>query len=96
MAVSDGVQVEPLLVSTVAEVLGVNDKLQLAELEAEHRKLRARELMQAGVTLADPARIDVRGTLTSGRDVFIDVNAIFEGRVILGDRVKVGRRSRRP
>jgi bifunctional UDP-N-acetylglucosamine pyrophosphorylase/glucosamine-1-phosphate N-acetyltransferase len=90
MAVSEGVQVEPLLVSTVAEVLGVNDKLQLAELEAEHRKLRARELMQAGVTLADPARIDVRGTLTSGRDVFIDVNAIFEGRVILGDRVKVG------
>lgn len=90
MAVADGVQVTPLVAPSVAEVLGVNDKLQLAELEAEHRKARARELMLAGVTLADPARLDVRGTLVTGRDVFIDVNAVFEGKVTLGDRVHVG------
>jgi bifunctional UDP-N-acetylglucosamine pyrophosphorylase/glucosamine-1-phosphate N-acetyltransferase len=90
MAVADGVKVTPLLASSVAEVLGVNDKLQLAELEAENRKIRARDLMLAGVTLVDPARIDVRGTLVTGRDVFIDVNAVFEGNVTLGDRVHVG------
>lgn len=90
MAVTDGVKVTPLLASSVAEVLGVNDKLQLAELEAENRKTRARDLMLAGVTLVDPSRIDVRGTLVTGRDVFIDVNAVFEGKVTLGDRVHVG------
>lgn len=90
MAVADGVKVAPLVAASVAEVLGVNDKLQLAELEAENRKIRARELMLAGVTLVDPARIDVRGTLTTGRDVFIDVNAVFEGSVTLGHRVRIG------
>lgn len=90
MAVADGVKVTPLVAPSVAEVLGVNDKLQLAELEAEHRKTRARELMLAGVTLVDPARIDVRGALATGRDVFIDVNVVFEGKVTLGDRVHVG------
>ena len=90
MAVADGVAVTPLVAPTVAEVLGVNDKLQLAELEAEHRRLCARDLMLAGVTLADPARIDVRGRLSTGRDVFIDVNAVFEGTVSLGDRVRIG------
>jgi len=90
MAVDDGVKVLPLVAPTIAEVLGVNDKLQLAELEAEIRKSRARELMLAGVTLVDPARIDVRGTLTTGRDVFIDVNAVFEGHVSLGHRVRIG------
>ena len=90
MAVADGVQVAPLVAPTAAEVLGVNDKIQLAELETELRKTRARELMVAGVTLADPARIDVRGTLTAGRDVFIDVNNVFEGKVTLGDRVRIG------
>jgi bifunctional UDP-N-acetylglucosamine pyrophosphorylase/glucosamine-1-phosphate N-acetyltransferase len=90
MAVADGIQVTPLVAPSVAEVLGVNDKVQLAELEAEHRKTRARELMIAGVTVVDPTRIDIRGTLTTGRDVFIDVNAVFEGRVVLGDRVHVG------
>ena len=90
MAVEDGVEVAPLVATTVAEVLGVNDKLQLAELEAEVRGQRARELMLAGVTLVDPARIDVRGTVAVGRDVFIDVNAVFEGTVTLGDRVHIG------
>jgi bifunctional UDP-N-acetylglucosamine pyrophosphorylase/glucosamine-1-phosphate N-acetyltransferase len=90
MAVTDGVTVAPLVAPSVAEVLGVNDKVQLAELEAENRKTRARDLMLAGVTVVDPARIDVRGSLVTGRDVFIDINAVFEGKVTLGDRVHIG------
>ena len=69
MAVKDKVKVTPLIAPTVAEVLGVNDKVQLAELEAMHRAERARELMVAGATLADPARIDIRGEVSVGRDV---------------------------
>ena len=90
MAVKDKIKVTPLIAPTIAEVLGVNDKAQLAELEAMHRAERARELMVAGATLADPARIDVRGAVTLGRDVFIDANVLFEGKVSLGDRVRVG------
>ncbi len=90
MAVAAQVAVEPLVAPTIPEVLGINDRVQLAEVEAEYRRLRARALMQAGVTLADPARIDVRGTLETGRDVFIDVNVVFEGRVTLGNRVHIG------
>jgi len=76
--------------ATVAEVLGVNDKVQLAELEAMHRTERARELMLAGATVIDPARLDVRGDVTLGRDVVIEPNVLLEGRVTLGDRVRVG------
>jgi bifunctional UDP-N-acetylglucosamine pyrophosphorylase / glucosamine-1-phosphate N-acetyltransferase len=90
MAVKERVPVLPLLAPTRAEVLGVNDKVQLAELESMHRQLRARELMLAGVTLVDPARFDVRGTVTAGRDVIIDVNVILEGEVTLGDGVRIG------
>ena len=90
LAVRDGFKVEAVIAPTVAEVLGVNDRLQLAELEAEYRRLRARELLEAGVMLADPARIDVRGKVVCGRDVAIDVNVVLEGEVALGDRVVVG------
>jgi bifunctional UDP-N-acetylglucosamine pyrophosphorylase/glucosamine-1-phosphate N-acetyltransferase len=90
MAVKEKVKVTPIISPTVAEVLGVNDKVQLAELEAQHRAVRARELMVAGATLADPARIDVRGEVTLGRDVFLDANVLLEGNVTLGDRVRVG------
>jgi bifunctional UDP-N-acetylglucosamine pyrophosphorylase/glucosamine-1-phosphate N-acetyltransferase len=90
MAVKDGLRVEAVVSPTVAEVLGVNDKLQLAQLEAEHRRLRANELMTAGVTLADPARIDLRGTVEHGRDVFLDANVLLEGAVRLGHRVRIG------
>ncbi|HYJ39726.1 MAG TPA: bifunctional UDP-N-acetylglucosamine diphosphorylase/glucosamine-1-phosphate N-acetyltransferase GlmU [Steroidobacteraceae bacterium] len=90
MAVKDKVKVTPLIAPTVAEVLGVNDKAQLAELEGLHRADRARELMVAGATLADPARIDVRGEVSLGRDVFIDANVLLEGKVALGDRVRIG------
>jgi len=90
LAVRDGFSVEAVMAPTVAEVLGVNDKVQLAQLEAEHRRLVAEELMRAGVTLADPARIDVRGRVEHGRDVFIDANVLLEGEVRLGDRVRIG------
>ncbi len=90
MAVKDKVKITPLVSPTLAETLGVNDKMQLAELEASYRAERARELMLAGATLADPARIDVRGEVTLGRDVFLDANVLLEGRVSLGDRVRVG------
>jgi bifunctional UDP-N-acetylglucosamine pyrophosphorylase/glucosamine-1-phosphate N-acetyltransferase len=90
MAVKDKVKVTPIISPTVAEVLGVNDKVQLAELEAMNRADRARELMIAGATLADPARIDVRGEVSLGRDVFLDANVLLEGKVTLGDRVRVG------
>ena len=90
MAVKQGLKVEAVVADDEAEVQGVNDKLQLAECEATHRRRRAAELMRAGVTLADPARFDARGSLLTGRDVYIDVNVVFEGKVTLGDRVRIG------
>ncbi len=90
MAVKDKVKVTPLIAPTIAEVLGVNDKAQLAELEGMHRAMCARDLMIAGATLADPARIDIRGDVSVGRDVFLDANVLLEGKVTLGDRVRIG------
>ncbi len=90
MAVKDKVAVRPLVAATEPEVLGVNDKLQLAQLEAALRGERAAAAMRAGATLADPARFDQRGELVLGRDVFIDADVLFEGRVVLGDRVRIG------
>jgi bifunctional UDP-N-acetylglucosamine pyrophosphorylase / glucosamine-1-phosphate N-acetyltransferase len=90
MAVKDKFSVTPLLAPTVTEVLGVNDKLQLAALEREYRRLRTRELMLAGVTVTDPERLDVRGAVSCGRDVVLDVNVLLEGPVQLGDGVYVG------
>jgi len=90
MAVKEKVAVNPLVATKVTEVLGVNDKIQLAELETAYRRQVARDLMLAGVTVADPARLDVRGNVTHGTDVFIDVNVVFEGNVKLGGRVRIG------
>src|SRR5512139_58683 len=90
MAVRDGVEVETHQPAHDWEVLGVNSKAQLAELERIHQGEVARALLNDGVTLADPARLDVRGSLACGRDVMIDVNCVFEGRVELGDGVQVG------
>ncbi|KVA21697.1 MULTISPECIES: bifunctional UDP-N-acetylglucosamine diphosphorylase/glucosamine-1-phosphate N-acetyltransferase GlmU [Burkholderia] len=72
------------------ETLGVNSKAQLAELERIHQRNIAETLLVDGVTLADPARVDVRGTLRCGRDVSIDVNCVFEGNVTLADNVTIG------
>lgn len=90
MAVRDAMRVNAVMAPTEMEVLGVNDKVQLAQLEAQLRADRARALMLEGVTLADPARIDIRGNVSVGRDVFIDVNAVLVGDVVLGDRVRIG------
>jgi bifunctional UDP-N-acetylglucosamine pyrophosphorylase / glucosamine-1-phosphate N-acetyltransferase len=90
MAVKDGVPVVAEVVADEAEVAGINDAAQLAELERVYQRRVAAALMQDGVRLADPARLDVRGSLHCGRDVEIDVNCIFEGQVSLGDGVKIG------
>jgi bifunctional UDP-N-acetylglucosamine pyrophosphorylase/glucosamine-1-phosphate N-acetyltransferase len=90
MAVRAGMKVNAVISPTEAEVLGVNDKVQLAKLEAAVRAERANALMLEGVTLADPARIDIRGPVSVGRDVFIDVNVVMVGTVELGDRVRIG------
>ena len=90
LAAEEGVPVRALQPSAEWETLGVNSKRQLAELERVHRQLAAERLLDAGVSLADPARIDVRGRLECGRDVSIDVSCVFEGEVVLGDRVSVG------
>jgi len=89
-AVADGVTVTSAEPDLVAETLGVNSKLQLAELERLFQLQQARELLEQGVTLADPARIDVRGALRCGRDVSIDVNCVFEGNVELEDGATIG------
>jgi bifunctional UDP-N-acetylglucosamine pyrophosphorylase / glucosamine-1-phosphate N-acetyltransferase len=89
-AVQDGVRIDATLAPTVAEVLGINDRAQLAGLESALRARLAAGLMAAGVTLVDPARVDIRGTLECGQDVVIDINAVFEGSVFLGDGVLIG------
>jgi bifunctional UDP-N-acetylglucosamine pyrophosphorylase / glucosamine-1-phosphate N-acetyltransferase len=90
MAVEDQIAVELLLAPSAAEVLGVNDKIQLAQVEGAYRRRQADELMRAGVTVLDPERLDVRGSVLAGRDVVLDVNVILDGRVTLGDRVRIG------
>ena len=90
MAVEQGVAVHTAQPAHLWEVLGVNSKVQLAELERTWQQGEAARLMAHGVTLADPARLDVRGKLVCGRDVEIDVGCIFEGDVQLGNNVRVG------
>jgi bifunctional UDP-N-acetylglucosamine pyrophosphorylase/glucosamine-1-phosphate N-acetyltransferase len=92
-AVADGVEVVSAQPSAEWEVAGVNSKAQLAELERRHQLNIANALLEKGVTLMDPARIDVRGELVCGRDVTIDVGCVFEGRVELADGVTVGAHS---
>jgi len=90
MAVKAGLKVDAVVASDAAELLGVNDRLQLAEVEAAYRRRRAGELMRAGATLVDPARFDARGPVRIGRDVYIDINVVLEGNVTLGDGVRIG------
>ncbi len=90
MAVADGVGVHTCQPGQSWETLGVNDKRQLAELERQYQGNIARQLMAQGVTLLDPARIEVRGRLQCGADVSIDVGCVFEGDVVLGNNVQVG------
>jgi bifunctional UDP-N-acetylglucosamine pyrophosphorylase / glucosamine-1-phosphate N-acetyltransferase len=89
-AVADGVAVAAVKAASESEVMGINDKVQLAEAERVLQQRLVRKLMLAGATLADPSRVDIRGTVSVGQDVFIDVNAVFEGTVQLGDNVVLG------
>lgn len=90
LAVRDGVPVAHAQPSAPWETLGVNSRIQQAQLERIWQGEQARRLLEQGVTLADPARFDVRGDLVCGRDVFIDVGCVFEGRVRLADGVRIG------
>ena len=90
MAATDKVRIGSAQPADSWETLGVNTRLQLALLERIRRELMANTLMDQGVTLIDPARIDIRGTLVCGRDCVIDVNCVFEGEVVLSDRVSIG------
>jgi bifunctional UDP-N-acetylglucosamine pyrophosphorylase/glucosamine-1-phosphate N-acetyltransferase len=89
-AVAEGLPVVASMAPDETEVLGVNSPAQLADLERRLQRRHADALMDAGVRLADPARIDIRGTLRCGRDVSIDVGCVFEGEVVLGDEVSIG------
>ncbi|QXI28558.1 bifunctional UDP-N-acetylglucosamine diphosphorylase/glucosamine-1-phosphate N-acetyltransferase GlmU [Pseudomonas vanderleydeniana] len=90
MAVADGLVVETEQPHDAMEVQGANDRRQLAELERHYQKRAALRLMAQGVTLRDPARFDVRGEVTVGRDVLIDINVILEGNVVIEDDVVIG------
>jgi bifunctional UDP-N-acetylglucosamine pyrophosphorylase / glucosamine-1-phosphate N-acetyltransferase len=90
LAVADGQQVVASLATDGVEVDGVNSPVQLAELERAFQRRQAHALMEQGVRLADPGRFDLRGTLACGQDVEIDVNCVFEGKVTLGDGVRIG------
>jgi bifunctional UDP-N-acetylglucosamine pyrophosphorylase/glucosamine-1-phosphate N-acetyltransferase len=90
MAFAERVDVDGIVAESAAEVLGINDRAQLAVAERALQRRHAAELMARGARLADPERLDVRGEVTIGRDVFIDVGVVLEGRVVLGDRASIG------
>jgi bifunctional UDP-N-acetylglucosamine pyrophosphorylase / glucosamine-1-phosphate N-acetyltransferase len=90
MAHSEGVEIATAQPQDAMEVEGANNRLQLAALERAYQQRKAQELMLAGANLRDPARLDVRGTVEVGNDVMIDINVIFEGKVVLGKGVTIG------
>jgi len=90
LAVADGLAINTVCCDDNAEVAGVNTRLQLAELERHYQRSQAEQLMTNGVTLADPARLDVRGDVTVGQDVTIDINVILQGKVTIADNVTIG------
>ena len=89
-AVAQGIEINSVTCEDEMEVAGVNNRVQLAELESYYQQKRATELMMSGVTFYDPARVDIRGELTTGQDVTIDINVIFEGNNTIGDNVSIG------
>lgn len=90
LAVADGKRVDTRQATSELDILGVNDRLQLATVEREYQRRQAEELLRAGVAVADPHRLDVRGPLACGAGVSVDINVVFEGRVVLGDDVSIG------
>ena len=90
MAVNDDIEVKTVNPQSEEEVLGVNSRLQLAELEGYFQLSNAQSLMEQGVTVIDPTRLDIRGNVTVGKDVTLDINVILEGDVVIGDNVTIG------
>ena len=89
-AVTDGVSVRGICTESRQEVLGINDRVQLAGQERAYQRRQAAACLEAGVTLIDPERFDLRGSLEAGQDVLIDINCVLQGRVVLGDGVQLG------
>jgi bifunctional UDP-N-acetylglucosamine pyrophosphorylase/glucosamine-1-phosphate N-acetyltransferase len=90
MAVRDNVAIVPMSPESIAEIHGINNRAQLAEMERYYQLVQAHHLMKQGVTLMDPARFDLRGDLETGKDIQIDVNVVIEGSVSIGDNVSIG------
>ena len=90
LARREGFRVRSANPNSIGEIKGINDRVQLAELERQHQRNLAEKLLLSGTGLADPSRIDLRGELVTGRDNFIDINCVFEGNVVLGDGTRVG------
>lgn len=90
MAIADGLEVASVQPQAAFEVEGVNDRRQLAALEREFQQFQAQQLMQQGVHIIDPTRFDLRGSLSAGKDVCIDINVIIEGDCHFGDNVQIG------
>jgi bifunctional UDP-N-acetylglucosamine pyrophosphorylase/glucosamine-1-phosphate N-acetyltransferase len=90
IAYEQGIATDGMLAPLPEDLEGANDRIQLATLECRYRMKKSSELMRAGVQLADPERLDVRGTVTTGSDVYIDINVILEGQITLGDDVRIG------
>lgn len=89
-AVQDNINISTVICEDEMEVAGVNNRVQLAEVESYYQQRKATDLMMSGVTLRDPARIDIRGVMDTGQDISIDINVIFEGQNTIADNVKIG------
>ncbi|AFJ03050.1 N-acetylglucosamine-1-phosphate uridyltransferase / Glucosamine-1-phosphate N-acetyltransferase [Methylophaga frappieri] len=92
-AAAQGMHIESVICEDEMEVAGVNNRVQLAELESYYQQNRATDLMMAGVTFRDPARVDIRGEITAGQDITVDINVIFEGTNTIADNVSIGANS---
>lgn len=92
-AVEQGMEIESVICEDEMEVAGVNNRVQLAELESYYQQKRATDLMMAGVTFRDPARVDIRGEINAGQDITVDINVIFEGKNTIADNVSIGANS---
>ena len=90
LASAEGKTIASFTATSELEILGVNDRVQLNQVEREYQRRQAEELMRQGVSIADVARLDIRGSLSCGKEVFIDINVVFEGDVSLGDGVSIG------
>ncbi|MCX4192510.1 bifunctional UDP-N-acetylglucosamine diphosphorylase/glucosamine-1-phosphate N-acetyltransferase GlmU [Methylophaga sp. OBS1] len=89
-AVEQGIEIDSVICEDEMEVAGVNNRVQLAELESYYQQKRATDLMMAGVTFRDPARVDIRGELNAGQDITVDINVIFEGSNTIANNVQIG------